>query len=63
VEIFNLAGLSIFQAVANGNQLLWDLADSSGAAVANGVYLYIITVRGYDGQVIKSEVKKLIVLR
>jgi uncharacterized repeat protein (TIGR01451 family) len=63
VEIFNLAGLSIFQAVANGNQLLWDLVDSSGTAVANGVYLYIITVRGYDGQVIKSEVRKLVVLR
>jgi hypothetical protein len=31
--------------------------------VANGVYLYVIMVRGPDGAIISSEVKKLGIVR
>jgi parallel beta-helix repeat protein len=59
VQVFDLAGKLIFDSgLVPGNMLVW-----RNYAVANGVYLYIITVRGYDGQVIRSEVRKLVVLR
>jgi hypothetical protein len=32
-------------------------------SIANGVYLYIVTVRGHDGQLIQTKVSKLVVLR
>jgi hypothetical protein len=31
--------------------------------LANGVYLYVVTVKGANGQVINSEVRKLVILR
>jgi len=31
--------------------------------LANGVYLYLVTVRGFDGKVIGSEVRKLVIMR
>jgi hypothetical protein len=29
----------------------------------NGVYLYVVTVQGPDGRIVKSELKKLVVAR
>jgi PKD repeat protein len=64
VEVYNLAGRKVFDSEeVLGNALDWQLTNDQGQPLANGVYLYIITVRGYDGQVIKSEVRKLVVLR
>jgi CSLREA domain-containing protein len=63
VQVFGLNGREVFSDSARGNALQWNLRDSRGRPVANGVYLYVITVRGPDGQVIRSGVKKLIVLR
>jgi hypothetical protein len=31
--------------------------------MANGVYLYVVTVKGWDGSIIRSEVRKLVILR
>jgi|GEM_PF-1157566 len=64
VEIFDLAGRAIFDSgLVAGNALEWDLLDDGGFPVANGVYLYMVTIRGWDGQVIRSEVRKLVVMR
>jgi len=64
VQVFNLAGVKVFDSgFVHGNQLNWHLQNEDGFTVANGVYLYIVTVKGYDGTVIRSEVRKLVILR
>jgi len=62
VEIFNLAGRRIFAQEAVGTQLAWDLKTSEGQPVANGVYLYLVTVHDSEGRMLHSEVRKLVVL-
>jgi len=64
VEVFNLAGASIYNSgFVAGHELVWNLLSDEGLPVANGVYLYVVTVRGYNGEVLRSQVKKLVVLR
>ena len=63
VEIFDLRGRKVFSDEALGNELIWLLRDDRGKALANGVYLYMVTVRGFDGSAIRREVRKLVVLR
>ena len=58
-RVWNLAGSLVFSDSASGNVL----ALATEAPLANGVYLYTVAVKGYDGSVIRSEVKKLVVLR
>ena len=62
VRIFDLAGSEIFSSTAAGTALEWDLLDNRARTVANGVYLYRVTVKGVDGH-IQSRIGKLIVLR
>ncbi len=63
VEIFDLRGRKIFSDEALSNELIWQLQSDHGTMVANGVYLYVVTVRGFDGSLIRREVRKLVVLR
>jgi hypothetical protein len=63
LEVFDLAGRRLFQQRTAGNRLAFQGLDSAGRTLANGVYLYVVTARGYDGRMIRSEVKKLVVLR
>jgi len=63
VEIFDLRGRKVFSSEALGNELIWQLQSDHGTTVANGVYMYVVTVRGFDGSVIRREVRKLVVLR
>jgi len=64
VKIFDLSGKQVLNSgYVNGQAFEWHLMNDQGEAVANGVYLYLVTVRGYDGQVITSQVKKLVILR
>jgi len=64
LEIFNLAGRSVFDSgFVAGNELAWHLLANNGKAVANGVYLYTISVRGTNGEIVRSDVRKLVVLR
>lgn len=64
VEIFDLAGKQVYASgFAAGGTLKWHLVTSQGELLANGVYLYIITVRSPDGRVLRSRVGKLAVLR
>ena len=63
VEIFALTGRKIYADKISGNSLVWNMRDQRGRAVANGIYLYVVTARDVSGNVVRSEVKKLMVLR
>jgi hypothetical protein len=63
VEIFGLDGQRVFAQQAAGTRLTWNLSAENGQSVANGVYLYVVTVRGSNGQALRSNVQKLVVLR
>jgi hypothetical protein len=64
VEVYDLSGRIIFISDwTEGNRLEWHLEDSLGKAVANGIYLYMITARDSMGRLIKSDVAKLVVTR
>lgn len=63
LEIFNLAGTKALEQEAAGTTLELQAIDARGRPLANGVYLYAVTVRGFDGKTIGSEVRKLVILR
>lgn len=64
VQIYDLAGRRIFDSgYVKGQTVEWHLNTDAGQPVANGVYLYAVTVRGYDGQMVRSKIQKLVVLR
>lgn len=63
VQVFDLFGKRVFAGRAIPPQALrWNLLDSNGVRLANGTYLYVVTVRGSDNQVLRTNAKKLIVL-
>ncbi len=63
VAVFTLAGSRIVERRNAGNSLvLWAVTDA-GKPLANGVYLYTVTVRDKDGQVLRTQVGKFVVLR
>ncbi len=45
------------------SSLAWNLLNRAGQPVPNGVYLYVVTVQGADGQTVTSKIEKLVVLR
>lgn len=63
VEIFDMAGMKIFSSEVAGKQLAWSLNNQEGERIANGVYLARVTARGFNGEVIRGELRKLLVLR
>lgn len=63
IEGFDLAGRRRFAAETAGDTLQWQMLDGHGRSLANGVYLYVVTVRGQSGEVWRSEVRKLVLLR
>ena len=64
VNVFSLAGTHVVNSNwQTGRHLRWTLQNNRGQRVANGVYLYVVSVRGNNGEVIRSEVKKLVILR
>jgi len=64
LQIYNLAGRKVFDSGrVTGNSLSWNLQNMAGNPVANGVYLYVVTVRTLDGRILKGEVRKIAILR
>jgi len=64
VEIFDLSGLRVWDSgFVAGNTLEWNLMNDRGEALANGVYLYVVTVRGQGGELIRSKARKIVLLR
>lgn len=62
LRVYNLSGNPVAQPSSPGTQLTWRLSTDQGQRVANGVYLYVVTASGRDGQAVRSEVRKLVVL-
>lgn len=65
VSVYNTSGKLIYQIeeIPPHRDWFWDMRDSDGTRVPNGVYLAVITVRDLDGYPIRREVRKIIVLR
>lgn len=64
VSVFSLAGQRVLHVDWQpGNELEWRALTSDGRPVANGIYLYMISVRGADGALARSRVQKLVILR
>lgn len=59
VHVFALNGKLVFNETATGNRVEF----SAERTLANGVYLYVVTVRGANGEVVKSKLQKLVVLK
>jgi hypothetical protein len=60
VRVWDLSGRPVFSGQAEGNALS---IEGPEGAWANGVYLYIVTVRGFDGSLFQSELRKMVILR
>ena len=63
VDVLSLDGQRVFRGASLGTSLSWNQMTASGAPIANGTYLYVISVHDRYGNVIVSEVKKLAVVR
>jgi hypothetical protein len=59
VRVFSMTGKLVFSQTAQGNVVPF----SAAAELANGVYLYVVTVQGADGQTVTSKLAKLVVLK
>ncbi len=63
LEVFTLHGRRVAHLSAEGQRLEFRPVAENGAWLANGVYLYVVTVRSHDGTAQRSEVRKLVILR
>jgi hypothetical protein len=61
VQLFSLSGQLIADHRTSGATLTVPALTAQGQRLAKGVYLYVVTVRGWDGQVIRSEIRKIVV--
>jgi hypothetical protein len=63
LQLYSLTGRLLVDRTSEGSVLTMPLTTDNGRRLANGVYLYVVTVRGYDGQIVRSEIRKLVILR
>lgn len=64
VQVYDLAGGVVYESgYQQGNALSWNLLNNQGQTVANGVYLYVVTAQGSNGEVVRGQVQKLVVLK
>ena len=63
VLIYDLGGGLVYQSeFVSGCSLTWDLRSEQATLVANGIYLYTVTVKAY-GKLIPTKVGRLLILR
>ena len=63
LQVFDLSGRLLKEETSAGSQLRFSLTDQADHALANGVYLYVISVEGLDGERWQSAVRKLVMMR
>ena len=63
IDVFDLTGRHVAQESTSGNTLRFRAMSENGLPLANGVYLYTVTVQGHDGKTIRSDVRKFVVMR
>jgi len=62
VEVYDLTGRLVWQAEAEGNEVVWHTEDLTGLPLANGVYLYKVYIK-VGGTWIVSDIQKVVILR
>jgi hypothetical protein len=63
VQVYDLSGKAVYNGTTNGSTLTFNGLGADGQPLANGVYLYIISVTDADGHTVTSKVRKLVILR
>jgi hypothetical protein len=64
VEVFSLTGRLVYASdFTDGNVLHWNGLSNAGQPLANGVYLYVLTAKARTGDVVRTKVQKLVILR
>lgn len=64
VEVFSLAGRLVYASdFTEGNVLRWNGLSNMGQPLANGVYLYVLTAKGRNGDVMRTQIQKVVILR
>lgn len=63
LAVYDLSGRRVAHEGAQGSELRFAGLSRDGRRLAKGVYLYVVTVRGWDGTIVKSEVRKLVITR
>lgn len=59
LQLFDLSGRKLIDKTSEGPTLIAPLLNARGRRLAQGVYLYTVTVHALDGTVVMSEVRKL----
>jgi CSLREA domain-containing protein/uncharacterized repeat protein (TIGR01451 family) len=63
VRVFSLTGKRVYASGWVKNGFEWNLQSTDRQKMANGVYLYVIAVKGIDGSVQRTQVKKFVIQR
>jgi len=63
VEVFDLAGRKVFEAEEKGSRLRFLGLDQRGKKLANGLYLYVVTLKKANGTLERITARKLLILR
>ncbi|MBI1744294.1 hypothetical protein HYR54_14670 [Candidatus Acetothermia bacterium] len=63
LQVFTLAGRKLVEQTEKTGSLEFEGTTPNGDLLANGLYLYTLTVKGADGKLIRSELRKLAVRR
>ncbi len=63
IQVFDLDGKLQLSQHNSGSQLRFGLFNEANQPLANGIYLYTVSIRGVDGSTWRSGIRKLMVLR
>lgn len=62
LQLFTLGGRIVVDKTNEENSLTLSVEDNK-ALLPNGIYLYVVSVRGQKGELLRSEVRKIVVIR
>ena len=63
LHVFDLSGRLVLAEQSSGSTLRFSLLNQQGQLLANGLYLYVVSVQGLNGERWQSAVRKLLVLK
>jgi uncharacterized repeat protein (TIGR01451 family) len=63
LQLFDLRGRLLIDRTNAGRAMTIPLVTDRGKGLANGVYLSLVTVQGFDGRVLRTGIQKVVVIR
>jgi uncharacterized repeat protein (TIGR01451 family) len=63
LQLFDLRGHLLIDRTGPGNAVTIPLVTDRGKQLANGVYLSLVTVQGFDGRVLRTGIQKIVIIR